>query len=70
MKKFEGFFNDLYADKHQPIFNETKCEFLKEAHTINDLANDYTADLNAAIITNDLSSAIKSLKSGKASSKT
>ena len=69
MNKFESFFNDLYSDKHQSISNEAKSEFLKEADTINNLADDCTADLNATITADELNSAIKSLKTGKASSK-
>ena len=69
MSKFEGFFTDLYSDKHQTISNESKSDFLRDADSINNQSSDLTTDLNCAITIDELRSAIKSLKSGKASSK-
>ena len=68
MKKFEKFFATLYSDNHQSINDAQKQRFLTEAFTINDMSSP-NESLNNPIVDEEISSVIKSLKSGKASSK-
>ena len=67
MKKFEKFFSNLYSDNHKTINDDQKQAFLDEALNYN--ANSPPPEnLNAQIEAEEIESAVKSLKSGKASS--
>lgn len=68
MKNFENFFRDLYSDKHATINSEQKHEFMNSADEINNTSENYPDKLNKTITRQEVSSTIKSLKSGKASS--
>ncbi len=67
MNKFQLFFTDLYDDKHKTISDENKTCFLQEADLLNNNSI-HPVGLNEPITTEEINTAIKSLKSGKASS--
>ena len=67
MESFETFFSKLYSDRHNTIPNELKQEFLNEADIINENST-CPETLNKTITINEVDSAIKSVKTGKASS--
>ena len=66
MNNFENFFSELYSDKHKNISNESKVNFLHEADNINDTSTGPDS-LNKRIDVSEVNSAIKSVKTGKAS---
>ena len=68
MKRFEQFFSTLYSDNHSSINNTQKQQFLTEALNINDKSTP-DINLNNPIVDEEVISVIKSLKTGKASSK-
>ena len=67
MQKFETFFGELYSDKHTTISDDQKEALIDEADKLNSTATD-PETLNKSITTSEVSSAIKCVKSGKASS--
>ena len=67
MDKFETFFRKLYSDDHKTISTDHKTQLLQEAETINRISP--TPDsLNQPISVDEVNYAIKSVKTGKASS--
>ncbi len=69
MNKFEHFFTDLYSDKHKTVSDERKYTLLNEADSMNSCStHTLSKNLNDPIAIEEVNSAIKSLKSGKASS--
>ena len=67
MNNFEAFFQELYSDKHSTVTDDQKEEYLKKADDIN-YASLHPQSLNDPFTMTEIASAIKSLKSGKASS--
>ena len=67
MENFENFFSDLYSDNHKTINSSQKDSLMNAAEQFNSVPN-YPDSLNKAISTHEVSSTIKLLKSGKASS--
>ena len=67
MNKFETFFSELYSDNHKTINSETKQSFTTAANKINNESN-HSEKLNKYFTSSEVITAIKSLKSGKASS--
>ena len=67
MNKFETFFTNLYSDNHKTVSTDYKSQLLEEADITNDTSN-HPEGLNDFITTDEVNSAIKSLKLGKASS--
>eukprot|EP00116_Pleurobrachia_bachei_P000592 sb/3460854/ len=73
MEQFQNFFEDLYADSHPTLSDESKTEMLAEADLINEQTSsrikaedDPITDLNATLTLDEVRSTIKTLKSGKA----
>ena len=67
MDKFENFFKNLYSDNHSTLNKNTKNNFLKQADILNTIST-HPEVINKKITMEEISSVIKSLKSGKASS--
>ena len=67
MNKFEAYFKNLYDDNHNSISKETKNEYINMADHIN-ITSTHPKLLNKPITVEEVTSAINSLKSGKASS--
>jgi exonuclease III len=68
MDKFETFFTDLYSDKHKTVNTSQKECYMHMADELNTTTTDHPDSLNNDISPNEVKSAIKSLKAGKASS--
>ena len=68
MKTFEKFFSMLYSDNHSSINNTQKQNFMTAALNINENSTPHES-LNDPIAIEEVISVIKSLKTGKASSK-
>ena len=67
MDKFETFFRKLYSDDHKTISTDHKTQLLQEADTINQMCPTQDS-LNQSISVDEVNYAIKSVKTGKASS--
>ena len=67
MDKFESFFQNLYSDSHKTISPDQKNKLLEKADII-DQSSPNSDILNKVISINEVNSAIKSVKTGKASS--
>ena len=67
MNNFESFFRNLYSDKHATISDDKKEEFMNKADHINDNSS-HPNVLNEPFTKSEVASAVKSLKTGKASS--
>ena len=66
MENFESFFRDLYSDNHTTIDTDNKNEYIKKADEINDNSL-HPVNLNVHFSKAEVTSAVKSLKSGKSS---
>ena len=66
MKNFESFFRDLYTDKHKTVAHADKESYIKAADTINErsVPDD---NLNIRFTISEITSAINTSKTGKAS---
>ena len=67
MNNFENFFSKLYDNNHKSMTDTTKTELINTADEINQTSN-CDNSLNCPITREELSSTVKLLKSGKASS--
>ena len=65
MENFESFFRDLYSDHHATIDPQKKQEYTEKAKNINN-HGPHPPKLNEPFTKSEVTSAVKSLKSGKA----
>ena len=67
MTTFQDFFSNLYSDNHLTVTDGRKSEFIQEADMSNETST-HSTELNSPFAMEEINHAIKSLKTGKASS--